>query len=387
MLGKRFFDTTICILFFFLGWTLFHPSGLEAQEEDMMVSVAVVHSSLSERDADLERILGRMVLLKLDSAGLKGSKYDAAELKVFSDETEDLNDSLTALRSEFTGDHELFLFGRYEAQGAAFSIRYKLFNLESLEEIATSQGSGEINLFLDRIVNDTLQKLLVTASDEIVRIEERKAADLQEQAELVEANAAIEDVDGKEAESKGSDEKRLIPEGGVRYQTSLSTSYIMLLGISTVQFSFGLDTQTSFYYRLGDLGGHALQVGVSTGYLRLFPAEEYKGGYLRNFIPLGVGMRFCFRRNKEPFWYTELLIGGAFRMDLDTTVAEVLSPVLPYLRFYSGIRTLRFGDYSHLILHVSGLGLFNFYKEDSSDTLHTDMIAGLAPGAHVSWRF
>lgn len=386
MSGQRFFDTTMLILFFFLGWTSIDPSGLAAQEEDGTVSIVVVHTSLTERDADLERILNRMVLIELRRSSVQGSTYDLTDRIASLNEKSDVRELLSLLQSKLPDGAELLILGLYEAQSTDFSIHYRLFNMNSLQEIASSSGSGEINIFLDRIVLHAVQELLSAGSEEIAQIEERTAmrssGSEEKEAEL---ESGHQEEDPLRAEKRRTTQS--LSEDGVRYQTYLSSSYIFLTGKSKEQFSFGIDAQSSFYYRLVSPGGHALQLGVSTGYLRLFPAEDYKARYMRNFIPLAAGLRFTFQRQSQPIGYAEVLIGGAFRMDLDTTVAEVLSPVLPYLRFYGGIRALRFGDYSHLILHVSGFGLFNFYKEDSDDVLHVEMLSGIASGLYVSWRF
>lgn len=352
------------VFIFFLSWfILLLPLGLEAQNAEKNMMVGVNHSPFEgDRNGKIENILNRTAIMELEQSGLKGVLLQDSPQET---------------------SPELKLTGHYLQQQDMLQIEYELEEAATGKQIAEIQINTALTHFLDRAVANAVKDLLQKGRDEIERIAQAKQQQDEQQQDKQERET------GAVAERADSEtEQELKPDhqpGGVLSEVKFSGS--SMFGRASEYMPYGLLIEGRFSYPLVQKEEIAWRIGGTVGVIRFLSAVEYKAGYVKTLVPLGVLTELQLsKKSNWTFrgWWTA---GAALRLPYqDEVVDKLLAPALPYTNMGIGALVPLGADRLRLAVGISGMGLFHLYEEPEGDAVKVEPLLGMNFDLGIVWR-
>lgn len=340
------------------------PFSLLAQTTGDELIVGVDHSPAGdERDAKIVDILDRAAIMELEASGLRG--------RPIQDKTE-----------EFSPD--LSLNGRYLEQQEMLKLEYRLQETSTGKQIAAIQLDTAVSHFLDRAVADAVQELLHRGREDINRILLAKQEQKQQKSEM-------EDV------AEGEAEADLLPKPGDarrprRGEAEATFSGAYMLGRAAEYLPYGLLLEGRFSYPVMQGEKIAWRLGGTLGVARFFSAVDYKAGYVKTLLPLGLLTEVRVSKaglNKQSSWAFRCwwTAGAALRLSHeDEEVNKVLAPAFPYAKMGIGALLPLGFDRLSLAAGFSGVGLFHLYEAPGGGEIRLETILGINIDLGIVWR-
>lgn len=366
------------VVFFFL----LLPLEIGAQHAGEELAVEVKHNPADVRSAEIEKILNQAVVMELEQSGLKGVVLQGGSEKYKPD---------------------LIINGQYLLEQDTLKLEYRLQSAAADKQIANMQINTPVTHFLDRIVADAVKELLYKGRDEVNRIAlAKQKQNKQEQEEQKEetpvvierADRATEPRDKPEPEQqqekdqkdqerrKFEDEQR---QWGVEAEVKISGAY--MIGRVSEYLPYGLLIEGHFSYPVVQGEKISWRMGGSLGVLRFTSSVDYKAGYVKTLVPLGLLTELKLEKHSNltfRFWWSA---GAALRLNYeDEAINKVLAPALPYTNIGIGVGVPLSSDRLGFSAGVSGMGLFHLYEDSTGGDVRMETLLGINCDLGIVWR-
>ena len=325
--------------------------------------IIVNHSPFEDdRDMKIETILDRTALMELEEFGLDGMI---------------LKDMPPEIRPD------LKITGRYRLRQDILELRYSLQEASTGKKISEIQISTPVTHFLDRDVADAVRELLHKGNDEIDRIARAtQEQSTQEPAPQGDKTAAVIEREDRKAEPDPGAEQ--LPR---RVEAEARGSGTHMLGRSSEYLPYGLLLEGRISYPLVEGEKMVWRLGASAGVIRFSSAVDYKAGYIKTLVPLGVLTELRLRKKTGLMYRVWWTAGAALRPSYqDEVVDELLAPALPYTGMGIGVLVPFTSERFGLSAGLSGMGLFHLYEDSAGGEVHLEALLGINLDLGIVWR-